>query len=52
MQNTYGGSTLLYPNLNPDLAKDQAEKKLNHIKGKQAMVDSLMYAALATWPDI
>jgi hypothetical protein len=40
------------PNVKLDLAKDQGEKELKDIKGYQAIVGSLMYVALATWPDI
>jgi len=39
-------------NVKLDLAKDRGEKVLKDIKGHQAMVGSLMYAALATRPDI
>jgi len=34
------------------LAEDRGEKELKDIKGYQAIVSSLMYAALATRPDI
>ena len=39
-------------NVKLDLAEDREEKELNDIKGYQAILGSLMYAALATWPDI
>ena len=39
-------------NLKLDLAEDRGEKELKDIKGYQAFVGSLMYMALATWPDI
>jgi hypothetical protein len=39
-------------NVKLDLAVDRGEKELKDIKGYQAIVGSLMYAALATRPDI
>jgi len=36
------------PNVKLDLAEDQGEKALNNIADQQAVVGSLMYAALAT----
>ena len=52
MQNAHGASTPLDPNVKLDLAEDRGEKELKDIKGYQAIVGSLMYAALATRPDI
>ena len=40
------------PNVKLDLAENRGEKELNDIKEYQAIVGSLMYAALATRPDI
>ena len=40
------------PKLKLDLAKDQGEKELEDITDYQAVMGSLMYAALATQPDI
>jgi len=40
------------PNVNLDLAEDWGEKELKDIKSYQAIVGSLMYAALATRSDI
>ena len=40
------------PNVKLDLAEDRGEKELKDIKCYQAIVGSLMYAALATRPDI
>ena len=40
------------PNVKLDLAEDRGEKELKDIEGYQAIVGSLMYAALATRPDI
>jgi len=40
------------PNVKLDLAEDRGEKELKDVKGNQAIVGSLMYAALATRPDI
>jgi len=52
MQNAHGASTPMDPNVKLDLAEDRGEKELEDIKGYQAIVGSLMYAALATRPDI
>jgi hypothetical protein len=52
MQNAHDVSTPLDPNMKLDLAEDQGENKLNNIKAYQAIVGSLLYAALATLPDI
>jgi len=40
------------PNERLDLAEDRGEKELEDIIDYQAVVESLMYAALATRPDI
>jgi len=40
------------PNIKLDLAEDRGEKELEDITDYQAVVGSLMYAALATRPDI
>jgi hypothetical protein len=40
------------PNVKFDLAKNQVEKKFEDITDYQAVVGSLIYGALATWPDI
>jgi len=52
MQNAHGTSTPMDTNVKLDLAEDRREKELNDIKGYQAIVGSLMYAALATRTDI
>jgi len=52
MQNAHGASTPMDPNVKLDLAEDRGENALEDIKGYQAIVGSLMYAAIATWPDI
>jgi len=52
MQNAHDVSTPMDPNVKLDLAEDRGEKELKHIKGYQAIVGSLMYAGLATRPDI
>ena len=52
MQNAHGASTPMDPNVKLDLAEDRGEKELKDINGYQAIVGSLMYAALATRPDI
>jgi len=52
MQNAHDVSTPMDPIVTLDLAEDQGEKELKDIKGYQAIVGSLMYAALATRPDI
>jgi len=51
-EHTYGISTPMDANVRLDLAKDRGEKELEHIMDYQAVVESLMYTALATWPDI
>jgi len=52
MQNAHDVSTPMHSNVKLDLAEDLGEKELQHIKGYQAIVGSLMYAALATRPNI
>jgi hypothetical protein len=52
VENTHGASTPMDPNVKLDLAEDRGEKELEDIKDYQAIVGSLMYAALATRPDI
>jgi hypothetical protein len=52
MQYAHDVSTPTDPNVKLYLAEDRGEKELNDIKGYQAIVGSLMYAALATRPDI
>jgi len=52
MEHTDDVSTPMDPNVKLDLAKDQGEKELDDITDYQEVVGSLMYAALATWPDI
>jgi len=47
-------TTPMDPIVKLDLADDRGEKKLNKesVKHYQAIVGSLMYPAVATWPDI
>jgi len=52
MEHTHGISTPIDPNVKLDLAEDWGEKELEDITDYQAVVGSLMYAALPTWPDI
>jgi len=52
MQNAHGASTPMDPNVKIDLAEDRGGKELKDIKGYQAIVGSLLYAALATRPYI
>jgi len=52
MQIAHDVSTPMDANVMLDLAEDQGEKELKDIKGYQAIVGSLMYAALATRPEI
>jgi len=52
MQNAHGASTPMDPNVKLDLSEHRGEKELKDIKGYQAIVGSLMYAALATRSDI
>jgi len=52
MEHTHGVSTPMDPNVELDLAEDRGEKELDDITDYQAVVGLLMYAALATRPDI
>jgi hypothetical protein len=52
MEHTHDVSTPMDPNVKLDLAEDRGEKELEDITNYQAIVGSLMYAALATRPDI
>jgi len=52
MEQTHRVSTPIDPNIKLDLAEDRQEKELEDITDYQAVVRSLMYAALATRPDI
>jgi len=52
MEHTHDVSTPIDPNVKLDLAEDRGEKELNDITDYQAVVGSLMYAALTTQPDI
>ena len=52
IQNAHDVSTPMDPNVKLDLAENRGEKELKDIKGYQAIVGSLMYTALATWPDM
>jgi len=52
MEHTHGISTPMDSNVRLDLAESRGEKELKDIIDYQAVVGSLMYAALATWPDI
>jgi len=52
MEHTHGVSTPMDPNIKLDLAEDRGEKEMEDITDYQAVVWSLMYTALATWPDI
>jgi hypothetical protein len=54
MVHTHGVSTPMDPNVKLDFAKDLGEKELEQedITANQAVVGSLMYAALTTWADI
>jgi len=52
MEHTHDVSTPIDPNVKMDLAEDRGEKELEDITDYQAVVGSLMYAALATRPDI
>jgi hypothetical protein len=53
-ENTHGASTPMDPNVQVDLAENPGEKDLEQgdITDYQAVVESVMYAALATRPDI
>jgi hypothetical protein len=48
MEHTHDVSTPMDPNVKSDLAEDRGEKQLEDITDYQAVVGSLMYAALAT----
>jgi hypothetical protein len=52
MQNAHNVSTPIDPDVKLDLAEDRGENELQDIKGYQAIVGSLMYAAVATRPNI
>jgi len=52
MEHTHNVSTPMDPNVKSDLAEDRGEKELEDIADYQAVAASLMYAALATRPDI
>jgi len=52
MEHIHSLSTPLNPNIQLDFAKDRGEKELEGMTDYQAVVGSLMYAALATRPDI
>jgi len=52
MEHTHRISTPMDPNVRLDLAEDWGEKELEDIIDYQAVVGSVMYAALATRPEI
>jgi hypothetical protein len=52
MRSAYDVSTLMVDIVKLDVAKNQGEKKLKDTQGFQAIVSCLMYAALATGPNI
>jgi len=52
MEHTHSVSTPINPNEKLDLAEDRGEKELEDITDYKAVVESLMYAALATQPHI
>jgi len=52
MEHTHGVLMPMDPNEKLNLAEDQWEKELDDVTDYEAVVGSLMYAALATWPDI
>ena len=52
MEYTHHVSMPMHPKVNLDLAEDQGEKELEDITDYQAVMGSLMYAALATRQDI
>ena len=52
MENTPGVSTFMNSNVKLDLADNRGENELDYITDYQAVVGSLMNAALATLPDI
>jgi len=49
---THGISTPIDPNVKLDLTEHWEQKELEDITDYEAVVGSLMYAALAMWPDI
>jgi hypothetical protein len=51
-QNAHSAITSMDSNAKLDLAEDRGEKELEDIKEYQAIVESLIYAALATRPNI
>jgi hypothetical protein len=51
-EHTHGVSMLIDPNIKLDLPEDRGEKEFKDITNYQAVVRSLMYAALATSPDM
>jgi len=51
MLNAHNISTPMDSNVKLDLGKDRGEKQLKDIKGYNAIVGALMYAAIATRPD-
>jgi hypothetical protein len=51
-EHSHGFSTPMDPNVKLDLAENQWEKELKDITDNQGVIGSLMYAALATRPDI
>jgi len=52
MESTHGASMSMDPNVKLNMAEDRGEQELEDITDYQAVVGSLMYAALATRPDI
>jgi len=52
IQNAHEVPTQMDPDVQLDLAEDRGEKVLKDITGYQAIVGSLMHAALVTWADI
>jgi len=51
MEHSHGVTTPMHSNLQLDLAENRGEKELEDITDYQAVVGSIMYAALATQPD-
>jgi len=52
MEHSHSVSSPIDPNIKLDLAEDRGEKELEDITDYQAVMGSLMYAALGTRPDI
>jgi hypothetical protein len=52
MEHSHGLSTPMDPNIQFDLSEARGGKQLDDITDYQALVGLLMYAELATWPDI